>query len=71
MENNDARTIMEFLVQRIVRHVGPGYKIRYVIRWYVHGPHEDIVEPASHVLQHFIVCYWSQLNREAPRNRGN
>lgn len=44
----------EYVVDRIVRHIGKGDTLRYVVRWYGYGPQDDTIEPPQHIPQHFI-----------------
>lgn len=44
----------EYVFERIVRHIGEGNNLHYMVHWYGYGLKGDTVEPADHISQHFI-----------------
>lgn len=51
-----------YAVERIVRHVGSGSHVRYVVQWYGYSKADDTTEPLHHIPQHFIEAYWRRFN---------
>lgn len=41
----------------IVRHVGYGDKVKFVVRWHGYGPTNDTVESPAYIPEHFIARY--------------
>lgn len=69
--NRNAIIIGDIPMHRIVRHVGTGRLMNFVIRWYGYWMDEDTVEQPSYTLQNIIAHDSSTLNRQAPTSHNN
>lgn len=46
-----------YSIERVVRHIGAGEKMRYAVGWHSHRPTGDTTEPLHHILHNFIAQY--------------
>lgn len=46
-----------------MRHVDEGDSIQYVVRWNGYKPTENTAQTFEHILKHFIICIWSQMEK--------
>lgn len=53
----------EYVVERIIRHVGPKSNFHYDVRWYGYSWREDIVWPLKHKNTHFLDIYSAQKQK--------
>lgn len=60
----------EYPVNRIVRPVGKGDSIWYVVHWYSYTSAEDMVEPPEHIFEYLTFLYRGRTRRnDAMRQR--
>lgn len=45
-------------VQIVVRHIGSGSNVKYVVRWNGCGAENESLEPPDHMHQHFLARYF-------------
>lgn len=57
----------EYTVHTIIRHLGTGDKIQYVVRWPEDNANNDTIKPPEHTRQQFSASYSSQKKTYAKR----
>lgn len=67
----DAPRGQEFMVQKIVRHIGTGQETKDVVRWYGYSSSQDTVGLPDHLLTHFITRYWGRIEIKKTQQRRN
>lgn len=60
-------TASKYTVDEIIRHVGTGKNIQYVVWWHRYTASNDTIEPPDHIPQQFNACYWSEKKSSAKR----
>lgn len=59
----------EYTVDKIIRHIGLGRNIKYVIRWYGYSSEDNTIEPPRRILYQFVARYWSCRTKTVKRQK--
>lgn len=68
-DENVANVPQEYLVDRIVRHVGKDDKVKYVVHWYGYMPVDDTVELLVHIAEQFFIRFGARGKNKRQGNR--
>lgn len=55
------------VVDEIVRNVGSGPRLKYVVQWYSYIKADDTAVPPHHIPKRFIGDHWRQLDKHRKR----
>lgn len=70
-ENESKATILNFddlnILDKTVRHIGSGLRLKYVPRWCGYSKADDTVKLPHHVRQSFIAVYWHWFEKRWER----
>lgn len=59
----DITVLQDYVVSRIMHHVGTPKERRYVVRWHAYDPGDNTQETPHHIPTHFACRYWIRLER--------
>lgn len=51
---NDSLNAREYVVDNMIRHIGHGWDVEFVVRWYCYWQKDDTVDPSEHLPQQFL-----------------
>lgn len=54
---------LEYTVNYILRHVGEGDNIRYIVHWFHCTPVDDTAKPPEHIPEHFVPRNWLPVKK--------
>lgn len=69
-KENVANVQREYIVNRILPHVGRGDIVKYVVHWYGYTQADDTVEPRAQIPEHFITSNWPLVRKQDGRQQG-
>lgn len=69
LEEESDKAIGEYSRAHIVRHVGEGYTVKYVVLWQGYTRADETVEPPAHILEHFILAIDDRKRTQGSRIR--
>lgn len=55
--NEQLKTPQKYAVDPIVRTIGKGNNVKYVVQWYGYTSADDTFQPPNHIPQHLITHY--------------